>query len=90
MIKSIRNPHNADILFLKEPQTIAEYNPEIMESPQPLSHKTFMIKFAYITFSNGDPSNIAIDVLNETIKDYPELAPEIQERYPHIEFNIES
>ena len=86
MINRIRNPHQAEILFLQEPQTIADYNPEIMKSSQSLSHKTYKIQFAYTTFMNGEPSEVAIGILNDTMKDYPELAPEIRERYPHIEF----
>lgn len=91
MIKRIINPHKTDILYLYEPQSIAEYNPAITESPQMLSHKTYMIGFAYTHFNlEEEPCEVTIRILNSTIKDYPELAPEIQERYPSIDFIVES
>jgi len=86
MINRIRNPHQAEVLYLNEPQTIAEYDPKIMESSQSFSHKTYMIKFAHIEFMNGSLCETAIRILNDTMKDYPELAPEIRERFPDIDF----
>lgn len=87
MINRIRNPHQADVLYLYEPQIIAEFDPSIMDSSQSFSHKTYMIMFAYKHFNlDEEPSKIVIEVLNGTIDNYPELAPEIRERYPHIEF----
>lgn len=88
MINRIRNPHQADVFYLKEPQTIAEYDPAMMESPQLPSHKTVMIMFAYKQFNQDEEElcETTMRILNSTINDYPELAPEIRERYPHIEF----
>ena len=52
-----------------------------------LSHKTYMIGFAYTHFNmDEEPCETTIRIFNDTIKDYPELAPEIQERYPHLNF----
>ena len=87
MIKCIRNPHQADVLYFSEPQTIAEYDPAIMKSSQSFSTKTYVVGFAYTHFKlDEEPCEVTISILNTTIKDYPELAPEIRERYPHIEF----
>ena len=88
MINRIRNPHQAEVLYLNEPQTIAEYDPKIMESSQSFSHKTYMIMFAYKQFKQDEEQlcSTTMEILNSTIKDYPELAPEVRERYPHIEF----
>ena len=77
MIKRIRNPNQADILYLNEPETVAEYNPEITKSPQMLSAKTYAIKLLASIFNDETLCEATIQIVNETIRDYPELALEV-------------
>ncbi|MEM6359636.1 MAG: hypothetical protein AAF731_06070 [Bacteroidota bacterium] len=93
MINRIKNPHQADILLLSQPQKIADWESmgdmvhKAVDAGQSMETKTWVIKLLYgILKYQENLSEIDYNILNENMRDYPELAPEIRKRYPHIEF----
>ena len=75
---------SATILFLNEPERIADWDEDIRKSPQLFSPRTYVIRLLHVIFNEENPSDVSMGIVQSYAKEYPEFIPEIKERFPDL------
>lgn len=79
----MKQKRSATILYI-EPKRVADFDIEMLESPQLFTPKFYAIRLLFAIFESEKLDPTSIKIMKDYIEKFPDLACEIKYQFPEI------